>query len=75
MALLGTLPGWTVHVPGHPDEAERLLRSAAAADGLVYLRLSLESNAAPLATGRRVHGAAVGSPRRPSSPSARWPTR
>ncbi len=49
VALLDTLPGWTVHVPGHPDEAERLLRSAAAADGLVYLRLSLESNARPLA--------------------------
>jgi transketolase len=51
VALLGTLPGWTVHVPGHPAEAARLLRSAAAGDGLVYLRLSLESNAAALATG------------------------
>jgi transketolase len=51
VALLGTLPGWTVHVPGHPAEAARLLRSAAAADGLVYLRLSLESNEAALATG------------------------
>jgi transketolase len=51
VALLGTLPGWTVHVPGHPDEAARLLRSAAAATGLVYLRLSLDANAAALATG------------------------
>jgi len=50
VALLAALPGWTVHVPGHPDEARRLLRSAAAADGLVYLRLSLESNAAALDT-------------------------
>jgi transketolase len=50
VALLGTLPGWTVHVPGHPDEARRLLRSAAAADGLVYLRLSAQSNAAALDT-------------------------
>jgi transketolase len=49
VALLGTLPGWTVHVPGHPDEAEPLLRAAAAADGLVYLRLSALANAAPLA--------------------------
>jgi transketolase len=48
VALLDTLPGWTVHVPGHPDEAGRLLRSAAGADGLVYLRLSLESNATTL---------------------------
>ena len=50
VALLDTLPGWTVHVPGHPDEAERLLRAAAAEDGLVYLRLSVQANAAPLAT-------------------------
>jgi transketolase len=49
VALLGTLPEWTVHVPGHADETEPLLRSAAAADGLVYLRLSALANAAPLA--------------------------
>ena len=28
VALLDTLPGLTVHVPGHPDEAERLLRAS-----------------------------------------------
>src|SRR5258708_7681671 len=28
VALLGTVPGWTVHVPGHPAEAERVLRAA-----------------------------------------------
>lgn len=49
VALLGTLPGVTVHVPGHPDEAERLLRAAVGRDDLVYLRLSMESNLAPLA--------------------------
>ncbi len=47
VALLDTLPGWTVHVPGHPDEAELLLRDAAAADGLVYVRLSLQRNPRP----------------------------
>jgi transketolase len=47
VALLDTLPGWTVHVPGHPDEAEELLRAAIRADGAVYLRLSLPANAAP----------------------------
>ena len=47
VALLDTLPGWTVHVPGHPDEAELLLRDAVAADGPVYVRLSLPANAAP----------------------------
>ncbi|MFG2404431.1 transketolase family protein [Streptomyces brevispora] len=44
VALLDTLDGWTVHVPGHPDEAEALLREAAAGAGRVYVRLSLQSN-------------------------------
>ncbi|MFG2291209.1 transketolase family protein [Streptomyces sp. NPDC048595] len=48
VALLDTLDGWTVHVPGHPDEAETLLRQAAAAgDDKVYVRLSLQVNDAP----------------------------
>ncbi|MFE1556686.1 transketolase family protein [Streptomyces sp. NPDC058734] len=48
VALLDTLDGWTVHVPGHPDEAEALLRHAyAAGDDRVYVRLSQQSNAAP----------------------------
>ncbi|MFD6892314.1 transketolase family protein [Streptomyces sp. NPDC059957] len=45
VALLDTLDGWTVHVPGHPDEAEALLRHAyAAGDDKVYVRLSAQSN-------------------------------
>ncbi|WP_406334870.1 transketolase family protein [Streptomyces sp. NBC_00203] len=45
VALLDTLDGWTVHVPGHPDEAETLLRHAVAAgDDKVYVRLSVQSN-------------------------------
>ncbi|MFF5720829.1 transketolase family protein [Streptomyces buecherae] len=56
VALLDTLDGWTIHVPGHPDEAETLLRHAAAAgDDRVYLRLSEQSNAAP----RPVDGAGL----------------
>jgi transketolase len=48
VALLDTLDGWTVHVPGHPDEAEALLRHAAAdGDSRVYVRLSDHSNVAP----------------------------
>jgi transketolase len=47
VALLDTLPGWTVHVPGHPDEAEAQLSAAVTADGPVYLRLSVPANAAP----------------------------
>ncbi|MEY7975962.1 transketolase family protein [Streptomyces pilosus] len=49
VALLDTLDGWTVHVPGHPDEAETLLRHAVAAgDDKVYVRLSLQANARAL---------------------------
>ncbi|MEV6315427.1 transketolase [Streptomyces sp. NPDC051776] len=48
VALLDTLDGWTVHVPGHPDEAEALLRHAVAADDdKVYVRLSVQENAVP----------------------------
>ncbi|MFD0025689.1 transketolase family protein [Streptomyces sp. NPDC058382] len=53
VALLDTLDGWTVHVPGHPDEAEALVREAAAGDGRVYVRLSMQSND----RARRVGGA------------------
>ncbi|MFF0362289.1 transketolase family protein [Streptomyces sp. NA02536] len=57
VALLDTLDGWTVHVPGHPDEAETLLRHAVAAgDDKVYVRLSLQSNARELPVdGKRLH--------------------
>ena len=57
VALLDTLDGWTVHVPGHPDEAETLLRHAVAAgDDKVYVRLSLQSNARGLPVdGERLH--------------------
>jgi transketolase len=50
VALLDTLDGWTVHVPGHPDEAETLLRHAVAAgDDKVYVRLSVQTNTRGLA--------------------------
>ncbi|MFD9422970.1 MULTISPECIES: transketolase family protein [unclassified Streptomyces] len=44
VALLDTLDDWTVLVPGHPDEAEALLREAVVGDGRVYVRLSLQAN-------------------------------
>ncbi|MBH1938157.1 transketolase [Streptomyces sp. AV19] len=48
VALLDTLDGWTQHVPGHPDEAETLLRRAVAAgNDKVYVRLSAQTNAEP----------------------------
>ncbi|WDZ87946.1 transketolase family protein [Micromonospora cathayae] len=47
VALIDTLHGWTVHVPGHPDEVAPLLRAAVAADDPVYLRLSTMANRRP----------------------------
>ncbi|WP_370972433.1 transketolase family protein [Amycolatopsis sp. cg9] len=47
VALIDSLPGWTVHVPGHPDEARRLLLESIPGDGRIYLRLSAQENASP----------------------------
>ena len=47
VALLDTLPGWRVHVPGHPDEVEQALRDAVATDEPVYIRLSIRGNREP----------------------------
>lgn len=47
VALLDTLPDWTIHVPGHPDELDTLLRTAAADTGRVYLRTSASHNTRP----------------------------
>src|SRR6185436_9867726 len=44
VALLDTLPDWTIHVPGHPDEVDTLLRAAVASNGPVYLRLDETTN-------------------------------
>jgi transketolase len=44
VGLVAALPGWTIHVPGHVDEAERLFRQALGGDGRTYLRLSEETN-------------------------------
>ncbi len=48
VALLSTLPDWRIHVPGHPDEAEVLLRAAIAGDGSVYIRLAAQANTEPM---------------------------
>jgi transketolase len=51
VALIDSLPGWTVHVPGHPAEVVSLLRSALAGEDRVYIRLSARTNAAARPTG------------------------
>lgn len=51
VALFDTLPGWTVHSPGHPAEVPALLTPALAGDDRVYLRLSTRTNAEPYANG------------------------
>jgi len=44
VALIAALPDWTIHVPGHVDEVDRLFRQALGGDGRTYLRLSEETN-------------------------------
>jgi len=46
VALVDSLPGFSVVVPGHPDEVRALLRGAVGTldDGSTYLRLSSQAN-------------------------------
>nr|WP_026065739.1 transketolase [Actinoalloteichus spitiensis] len=55
VALLDTLPGWRVHVPGHPDEVPALLRDAFDSEDPVYVRLSGPTNSRPMPVGAGVH--------------------
>ena len=52
VALMATLPGWRIHVPGHVEEAEALLRDAIASQDSVYIRLSERENREPVPAGR-----------------------
>jgi transketolase len=47
VAALDSLPNWTIHVPGHPEEAGELLLRSLSGDDRVYLRLSSQANAEP----------------------------
>ncbi|MEU5943034.1 transketolase [Micromonospora sp. NPDC047548] len=47
VSLLDTLHGWTVHVPGHPDEVPGLLRGVVCGRASAYLRLSTQQNTRP----------------------------
>lgn len=59
VALLDTLDGWTVHVPGHPDEAEALLRQAVTGTA-VSMSGSPSSRTAPAARSRSPASARCG---------------
>lgn len=48
VAAVSALPGWTIHVPGHVEEMEQLLRHSFAGDDRVYMRLTEETNHAPV---------------------------
>jgi transketolase len=54
VALMDTLPDWTVHVPGHADEVESALRLAVAGSGRDYVRVTGQQNreAFPVTPGR-----------------------
>jgi transketolase len=54
VALIDTLPDWTVHVPGHADEVADSLRQAVADDGRHYVRVVGQQNktAFPVRPGR-----------------------
>jgi transketolase len=54
VALIDTLPGWTVHVPGHADEVDEALRLAVSGDGRDYIRVVSQQNreAYPVTPGR-----------------------
>ena len=46
--LLAALPGWTIHVPGHRRRGRADVRAGARGDDRVYIRLSDETNHAPV---------------------------
>jgi transketolase len=62
VTLIGALPGFSVHVPGHPDEVRSLLRGAVRALGSgrsAYIRLTTEANRAVPGSGSGSGGLAL----------------
>lgn len=55
VALLSALPGWRLHTPGHPDEAEAIVRAAATTRDRQYVRLSTQVNAEPYPADGSIH--------------------
>ncbi|PFG41697.1 transketolase subunit B [Isoptericola jiangsuensis] len=65
VALVAALPGWTVHVPGHPDEVAEILHREVHRDGRVYVRLSSQVNDRPRPTDGLLHLVRDGDPDAP----------
>ncbi|MCK9870866.1 transketolase [Nocardiopsis dassonvillei] len=63
VALLDTLPGWTVYAPGHPDEVRAALEAALPGEDRVYVRLSGTANRAAMPLDGRLGVVRAGSPR------------
>jgi transketolase len=66
VALVSTLPGWRIHVPGHADEAEAFLRDAVARDEPVYIRLTERANSEPVSHADTLAPMRRGSPGAPT---------
>jgi transketolase len=66
VALMRTLPGWDIFVPGHPDEAEAALRIANRSGRRSYIRLSTQQNRTTVPDA--VEGLVVVRPAQPGSP-------
>ncbi|RYB88554.1 transketolase [Nocardioides glacieisoli] len=54
VSLIDTVPGFGIHVPGHPDEVDAVLRWAVAGSGREYVRVHAAQNsvAFPVTPGR-----------------------
>lgn len=62
VALIDTLPGWTIHTPGHATEVAAALRLAAGGTGRDYIRVVGQQNSRPYAvTPGRFHRVREGS--------------
>jgi len=57
VALVDTLPDWTIWTPGHADEVEQVLRAAVQGNGRDYVRVVAQQNheAYPVRRGRFHH--------------------
>lgn len=51
VAVMATLPGWAIRVPGHPDEAEEAIRSAHGSGTSHYIRLTTDQNTNAISVG------------------------